>query len=158
VGEAPPAGPIVAAEAPPRARASHYPEPFAARVAGRVKRPLGALFGVEAFGVNLTTLAPGACSALHHSHSRQDEFVYVVDGELTLHLGDDVMAIRAGECVGFPTGGPAHHLENRGAGPATYLEIGDRAEGDVGSYPADDLEAKLVEGRWAFQHKDGRPY
>jgi uncharacterized cupin superfamily protein len=151
-------GPVEAAAAPARAKPTNYPEPFAAPVAGRIKRPLADLFGIKAFGVNLTTLPPGASSALHHSHSRQDEFVYVVEGELTLHLGDEAMPIRAGECVGFPAGGPAHHLENRGEAPATYLEVGDRAEGDVAAYPDDDLQAALVDGRWVFQHKDGRPY
>jgi uncharacterized cupin superfamily protein len=75
---------VVAADAAPRGRASNYPEPFASRMAGRVKRPLGDLFGLGNFGVNLTTLAPGAVSSLRHAHSRQDEFVYILEGEPTL--------------------------------------------------------------------------
>jgi uncharacterized cupin superfamily protein len=76
--------PLFASEAPPRAKITNYPEPFAARVGGRLKRPLGDLFGLRNFGVNLTRLAPGAVSSLHHRHSRQDEFIYVVEGEATL--------------------------------------------------------------------------
>jgi len=75
---------IEATQAPPRTKPSNYPEPFASRVAGREKRPLGDLFGLKSFGVNLTRLSPGSMSALRHRHSRQDEFVYVLEGEPTL--------------------------------------------------------------------------
>ena len=75
---------VVAAEAPPRTRPSFYPPEFAARVAGRVKRPLGDLFGLSNFGVNLTRLGPGAASSLHHKHSKQDELIYVLEGRPTL--------------------------------------------------------------------------
>ena len=75
---------LVCCEAPPRTKLTNYPEPFAARVGGRLKRPLGDLFGLRNFGVNLTRLAPGAVSSLHHRHSRQDEFIYVLEGEATL--------------------------------------------------------------------------
>ena len=75
---------LFASEAPPRSKRTNYPAPFAARVAGRDKRPLGDLFGLRNFGVNLTRLAPGAASSLHHRHSGQDEFIYVLEGEATL--------------------------------------------------------------------------
>src|SRR5690242_15030406 len=75
---------VVAADAPPRTRQTNYPQPFASRMAGREKRPLGELFGLSNFGVNLTRLAPGATSALRHAHSRQDELVYILEGEPTL--------------------------------------------------------------------------
>ena len=75
---------IVAEEVPPRTKATSYPEPFASRMAGRRKHPLGDLFGLTNFGVNLTRLAPGAVSALRHSHTRQDEFFYVLQDALTL--------------------------------------------------------------------------
>ena len=78
---------LVASETPPRTKPSNYPEPYASRMAGRVKRPLGDLFGLKNFGVNLTRLAPGAVSTLHHQHSRQDEFVYVLEGQPTLFTG-----------------------------------------------------------------------
>ena len=91
-----PASPEVAVkarEAPARAKPSNYPEPFASRMAGREKRPLGELFGLRNFGVNLTRLAPGAVSSLRHAHSRQDEFIYVLEGEPTLvtNAGESVL-------------------------------------------------------------------
>jgi uncharacterized cupin superfamily protein len=150
---------VTAALAPPRTKASNYPAPFSSRMAGRVKRPLGDLFGLQAFGVNLTTLLPGAVSALHHRHSRQDEFIHAIEGELTLFVGEEATVLRAGDCAGFAAGGAAHHIENRGAAPATYLEVGDRRDDDRVEYPSDDLAAVMGEdGRWRFTHKDGAPY
>jgi uncharacterized cupin superfamily protein len=150
---------IQAAEAPPRAKPSNYPPPFAARVAGRVKRPLGDLFGLRSFGVNLTTLRPGAASALHHVHSRQDEFIYVVEGEPTLFTDQGETRLRPGMVAGFPAGGTAHHLENRTDRDCVILEIGDRTPGDTGHYPDDDLQAVLgPDGAWRFARKDGTPW
>jgi uncharacterized cupin superfamily protein len=148
---------LVAAQAAPRTK-SNYPPEFAARVAGRVKRPLGDVFGLTNFGVNHTTLAPGARSALQHRHSRQDELVYVLAGEAVLVTGDEETLLQAGMCAGFAAGGVSHHLENRSSAPVVYLEIGDRSPGDAGEYPHDDIAAKLVEGAWVFTHKDGTPY
>mgnify|MGYP001427368704 CR=1 FL=1 len=147
-----------AADAPPRMKPSNYPPPFAARMEGRVKRPLGDLFGLANFGVNLTRLEPGAVSALQHRHSRQDEFVYVLEGELVLVTGATETRLTPGMCAGFPAGDSPHHLENRSAAPALYLEIGDRTEGDEVSYPADDLVAMRRDGGWVFTRKDGTPY
>src|SRR5918997_5079614 len=96
---------IHASGAPPRTKPSNYPEPFASVVAGREKRPLGDLFGLKNFGVNLTRLHPGSASALRHRHSRQDEFVYVLSGEPTLVLDSSVVQLRPGMCAGFPAGG-----------------------------------------------------
>jgi len=150
---------IVAAEAPPRTKASNYPEPFASRMAGRLKRPLGDLFGLANFGVNLTRLEPGAVSALRHAHSKQDEFVYILQGHPTLHTDESRRRLAPGMCAGFAAGtGNAHRLLNESAEPVVYLEVGDRSAGDEGSYPDDDLEALRVEGAWAFVHKDGTPY
>lgn len=150
---------VEAAAVAPRARASNYPEPFALRVRGREKRVLGDLFGLNNFGVNLTRLAPGAQSALKHRHSRQDEFVFILEGEPTLLLDDDEIVLRAGMCAGFPAAGAAHCLTNRTDRDVVYLEIGDRSAGDAASYPNDDLAAALgPDGRWTFSHKDGRPY
>ncbi len=143
----------------PRSRPSNYPEPFARRVAGREKRALGDAFGLKNFGVNLTRLAPGAWSALLHRHSRQDEFVYILEGAPTLVTEDGETQLRPGMCAGFPAGGVAHHLVNRTDTDALYLEIGDRTAGDSADYPADDLEARLgPDGGWRFFHKDGRAY
>jgi uncharacterized cupin superfamily protein len=157
--ESKPMTPIEAAAAPPRAKPSSYPEPFASLVAGRVKRPLGDLFGLRNFGVNLTRLAPGAISAVHHQHSRQDEFVYVLEGTPTLCLGTEEVALRPGMCAGFPAGGTAHHLVNRSDEDVVILEVGDRTEGDEGTYPDDDLGARFdADGKWRFTHKDGSSY
>ncbi len=150
---------VVAAEAAPRVKPSNYPEPFASRMAGRVKRPLGDLFGLSNFGVNLTTLAPGAISALRHSHSRQDEFIYIVKGRPTLHTDAGKTPLAPGMCAGFKAGiGDAHQLINETGEEVVYLEVGDRTPGDEGAYPDDDIRAELREGRWMFTHKDGRPY
>lgn len=149
---------VVAAEAPARAKPSNYPPPFAARVAGRVKRPLGALFRIRNFGVNITTLHPGAASALHHVHSRQDELIYVLEGEPTLVTDQGETDLRPGMVAGFPAGGTAHHLENRTDRDCVILEVGDRTPGDTASYPDDDLEAVLgPDGAWRFTRKDGTP-
>lgn len=150
--------PIRASEAPERTKPSTYPEPFASRMLGRLKRPLGELFALRNFGVNLTTLQPGAVSALHHAHSKQDEFVYIVSGHPTLFLADESMEMEPGMAVGFPAGGAAHHLANNTQAPVTYLEIGDRSAADLCSYPDDDLVAEGHEGGWVFKHKDGTPY
>lgn len=150
---------IVAADAPPRKKASNYPEPFASRMAGRLKRPLGDLFELTNFGVNLTTLAPGAVSALRHSHSRQDEFIYIVRGRPTLRTNAGSTSLEPGMCAGFKAAsGDAHHLINETEEDVVYLEVGDRTPGDEGSYPDDDIRAELREGRWVFTHKDGQPY
>lgn len=147
-----------ALDVPLRHQPSSYPPPFAARMAGREKRPLGDAFGLRNFGVNLTTILPGAVSALQHAHSRQDEFVYVLEGSLVLEHEHGETVLDAGMCAGFPAGGAAHRLVNRSLVPATLLEIGDRTEGDQARYPADDLEAFRAGGRWVFRHKDGTPY
>nr|WP_276207801.1 cupin domain-containing protein [Novosphingobium panipatense] len=150
--------PAAASEMPPRTKPSNYPAPFAQRMSGRTKRPLGDAFGLSNFGVNLTTLSPGAVSALQHIHSKQDEFVYVVSGELTLVSGADLHVMTAGMCVGFPAAGTSHHLENRSPREATFLEVGDRSEGDEVSYPADDITAVRDRSGWRFMHKNGEPY
>ena len=145
-------------EAAPRVKPSNYPPEFAARMEGRVKRPLGDLFGLTNFGVNLTTLAPGAASALQHRHSRQDEFVFVLEGEAVLVTGNEETLLGPGICAGFKAGGVSHHLENRSTAPVLYLEIGDRTEGDEVAYPVDDLVALREGGAWRFRRKDGTPY
>jgi uncharacterized cupin superfamily protein len=150
---------IEARTAPPRTKPSNYPEPFFSRMASREKQPLGDLFGLKNFGVNLTKLLPGGESALLHRHSRQDEFVYILEGEPTLVTDAGEVRLSPGMCAGFAAGGIAHHLVNRTDKDVVYLEIGDRTAGDEGSYPEDDLKAALgADGKWQFSHKDGRPY
>ena len=144
---------------PPRTKRSTYPEPFFSRMAKREKRQLGEVFGLTTFGVNLTRLAPGGESALLHRHSRQDEFVLILEGEPTLVTDEGEMVLRPGFCAGFPAAGRAHQLVNRTSADVVILEVGDRTPGDEGSYPADDLRAVLgAGGAWRYLHKDGRAY
>ncbi|MEM7696140.1 MAG: cupin domain-containing protein [Pseudomonadota bacterium] len=150
--------PTAAADFAPRTKPSNYPKPFADRVAGRTKRALGDPFGVKSFGVNLTVLAPGAVSALHHTHAVQDEMVYIVSGHPTLILGEERFAMAPGMVMGFAAGGPAHHLVNETETDVTVLEMGDRGAGDSITYPADDLAAVWTDAGWAFTKKDGTPY
>lgn len=150
---------VTAAEVPARTRPSVYPKPFASRMAGREKRPLGDLFGLTNFGVNLTRLAPNAASALRHAHTKQDEFVYILQGRPTLHTDEGRTLLSPGMCAGFKAGtGNGHHLINETTEEVLYLEVGDRTPGDEGSYPDDDLKALLVDGKWKFVHRDGTPY
>lgn len=144
---------------PPRVTQSIYPEPFRSSFAGRTKRVLGDRFGLRNFGVNLTHLVPGARSALLHRHSRQDEFVYVLEGSPTLVTDEGELTLSPGDCAGFPAGGLAHQLVNRSLENVWYLEVGDRSAGDAAEYPADDLQATLDHGgTWRFSRKDGTPY
>lgn len=151
---------VTAADAPLRPRPSNYPAPFVARISGREKRPLGDLFGLANFGVNLVRLPPGAISALRHAHTRQDEFVYVLAGHPVLRTDAGDTPLSPGMCAGFPAGsGDGHQLLNPGGEDVLYLEVGDRTPGDAVSYPDEDLQAVLgADGRWQFLHKDGRPY
>ena len=149
---------IVAAEARPRGTPSNYPEPFASMMNGRVKRPLGDPFGLENFGVNHVTLPPGAMSALFHRHAVQDEWIYVLAGEVTLIHENGETVLRQDMCAGFPKNGGAHQIVNRAERDAVYLEVGDRQTGDSVHYPRDDLVAVRTEGRWQFAHKDGTAY
>jgi uncharacterized cupin superfamily protein len=151
---------LKALEAPPRARASGYPEKFRARVAGREKKPLGDLFGLTNFGVNLTRLAPGAESSLRHAHARQDEFVYILEGRPTLVTNQGPTELAPGMCAGFKAGdGDAHHLVNRTNQDVLYLEIGDRTPGDSAIYPDEDMQVvQDADGKWRYLHKDGTPY
>ena len=150
---------ILAAEVPPRDTPSNYPKPFASRMAGREKRQLGDVFCLQNFGVNLTRLAPNAVSALRHAHSKQDEFVYILQGRPTLQTDEGKIQLTPGMCAGFRAGtGRANNLVNETSEDVVYLEIGDRTPGDEGTFPDDDLQAVLEDGRWQFYHKDGTPY
>jgi len=147
--------PVPAREVPPRAAVSFYPEPFKSRVAGRSKRQLGEYFGLKNFGVNLTTLAPGSQSSIRHAHTKQDEFIYVVQGRPTLYTNEGKTELAPGICMGFRGGtGNAHHLRNESAEEVLYLEIGDRPPGDEVNYPDDDL--RVVDRKYV--HKNGTPY
>jgi uncharacterized cupin superfamily protein len=152
--------PISAASVPAKMGQTIYPMPFAQKVEGRLKRKLGEVFGLTNFGVNLTHLSPGAASALAHSHSKQDEFIFVLEGTLSLVFGPAEFTLQRGDCYGFKAGtGIAHQLINRTAETVSYLEMGDRTPGDEVDYPHNDLKAtQLDNGLWSLTHKDGRPY
>ncbi|HYK13002.1 MAG TPA: cupin domain-containing protein, partial [Burkholderiales bacterium] len=138
---------------------SNYPESFKPRVAGRAKQRPGDALGLKNFGVNLTTLKPGAASALRHWHAKQDEFVYIVSGEVVLVTGRGEQVLTPGMCAGFPAGkADGHHVVNRSPRDAVFLEVGDRTPGDGATYPGDDLAATALESGWQFTHKDGTPY
>lgn len=150
---------VIAASVAPRTKPSNYPEPFFSRMARREKRQLGDVFGLKNFGVNLTRLAPGGESALLHTHSKQDEFIYILQGQPTLVTEKGETQLEPGMCAGFPAKGMAHQLVNRTSDDVFILEVGDRTPGDEGSYPRDDIQAVMgADGKWQFTHKDGRPY
>jgi uncharacterized cupin superfamily protein len=151
---------IWALEAQLRSRPSGYPVQFQPLVKGREKRPLGDHFGLKNFGVNLTRLPPGVATALRHAHTRQDEFVYVVEGHPVLVTNDGEEWLSPGMCVGFPHGtGNAHHLINRTNADVVIIEVGDRTPGDAATYPDDDLKAEYTpNGTYRFTRKDGTEY
>jgi uncharacterized cupin superfamily protein len=138
---------------------SGYPEPFKARMGEANWRPLGEPFGLSQFGVNLETLQPGAQSALRHWHTLEDEFVYMLSGELILRNNDGECLLSAGMCVGFKAGdNNAHHLVNRGTAAASFIIVGSRVAGDRAFYPDDDLAWFHRDGLRLAVHRDGSPY
>ena len=139
---------------------SVYPEPFAQQVSGRLKRKLGDVFELSNFGINLTHLDPGSVSALFHTHTVQDEFIYILEGTPTLIFGDKEFPMKPGECMGFKAGtGTGHQLVNRSKEVVAYIEIGDRTPAERCKYPNDDIEATdSTDGSWVFTHKNGAPY
>ncbi len=140
-------------------RGSSYPEAFREPCRTRIKRVLGDALGLSNFGVNLVTLPPGAWSAQRHWHSHEDEFVYVVEGEVTLITDGGEQALGAGQAAGFPAGkADGHHLVNKGSALATYLEIGDRRRDDAVAYPDVDLHLEPAPQGRVFTNKKGEPY
>ncbi len=139
---------------------SGYPEPFRSQVLPREKRALGDAFGLTNIGVNLTTLPPGKVSSMRHHHTREDELVYVLEGEVVLVTDAGEETLSPGMCAGFPAGsGDGHQLANRGSVPARYLEISNRDESDVAIYPDVDLAYRRGEGgKPMFTRKDGSSY
>ena len=138
---------------------SGYPEPYRSRVLPRARRALGDAAGLTKFGVNYTTLGPGAASSMRHWHTHEDELVFVLSGELVLVTDAGERPLRAGQCAGFPAGhADGHQLVNRGTTTAVYLEIGSRDADDVAHYPDVDLQWNAPGARDRYTHKDGRPY
>ncbi len=136
-----------------------YPAPFDKATQGRTKRRLTQALGLTRFGVNITEMAPGGGSALRHWHSHEDEFVYVLKGEVVLVTDDGEQTLRPGMCAGFPAGKPdGHCLQNRSDEIAVIIEVGSRDMDDACHYPDDDLLCKP--GRYenaVFTKKDGTP-
>ena len=140
-------------------RGSGYPEPFKSRMGDRAKRRLGDACGLSKFGVNLVTLAVGAQSALRHWHTLEEEFVYVLEGEVVLVTNAGEQTLKAGMCAGYPAGArDGHHFINRSSRPAKYLEIGTNVPGDIAFYPDDDVRLIQDEDDYVYAHKDGRRY
>jgi uncharacterized cupin superfamily protein len=139
---------------------SGYPEPFKSRVLPREKRALGDALGLTKVGVNLSTLLPGKESSMRHYHTREDEMIFMVEGEVVLITDEGEQVLTAGHCAGFPAGSSnGHHLVNRSDKPARYLEISNRDPQDSASYSDVDLAyRKAADGSAIFSHKDGTPY
>ena len=143
----------------PAVTGSAYPEHFKSRVVARRKQKLGDALGLKNFGVNLTTIPPGAVSALRHWHSHEDEFIYIVSGELTLVTNNGEQRLTPGMCAGFPAGrSNGHCLINRTKQDAVYLEVGDRRPEDAVTYPDDDIAGRATPQGRRFTRKDGKPY
>ncbi len=135
---------------------SSYPAPFAREAAQRTRQRLGDAGGLTQFGVNLLQLPPGAWSSQRHWHALEDEFVFVVSGEVVLVTDQGEETLHAGDCAAFPKNTPdGHHLVNRSDAAVVCLEVGTRVDGERVVYPDIDL---LVEPKRGFTHKDGTPY
>lgn len=141
----------------PRIKGSGYPLPFDAPCADRVRQRLGNAGGLNDFGVNLMRLPAGNWSSQRHWHTHEDEFVYVLEGELTLVEDGGETVLRAGDCAAFPKNSRnGHHMINRSSATAVYLEVGSRSPADI-TYCSDiDMMSSNADGR--FVHRDGTPY
>ncbi len=138
---------------------SSYPQIFQAQVDGRLRKRLGNACGLEQFGVNITRLAPGSTSALRHWHEQEDEFIFVLEGELVLIEDEGETVLTRGECAGFKAGlANGHHLVNRSGNDTYYLEIGTRAATEKAHYPDDDLVGIKNKDGFQFTRKSGDPY
>jgi uncharacterized cupin superfamily protein len=144
----------------PESNATTYPEPLRAPNQLRYNRRLGNHAGLKNFGVNLTRIVPGGQSSYRHAHSTQDEFIYVLEGEVVVETNDGSQVLKPGMCVGFPAGtGDAHRFVNRTATNVLLLVVGDRSAGDEIVYPDVDLHGKLQpDGKYSYTRKDGTPY
>lgn len=144
----------------PESNRSGYPEPYSTMAEKRWNRRLGDHAGLSNFGVNITRIEPGGMSSQRHWHLRQDEFVYVLEGEATLvtEAGEEVLT--PGMCAGFPAGAQnGHHFRNRTDADVLILVVGDRSPDEVAHYPDCDLAGHAdADGRFVFTKKDGTPF
>jgi uncharacterized cupin superfamily protein len=149
--------PKVDVAAVPQIKGVGYPPPFAAASADRIRQRLGNAGGLKDFGINLMRLPPGNWSSQRHWHSHEDEFVYVLEGELILVENCGETVLRAGDCAAFPKGsGNGHHMMNKSGAMAVYLEVGSRHPEDLTTCSDVDMMSANADGR--FVHKDGTPY
>lgn len=149
--------PKVDLAAVPTRKGSGYPPQFDVPCAERTRRRLGEAGGLRDFGVNLMTLPPGSWSSQRHWHSHEDEFVYVLEGTVTLIEDGGETVLHAGDCATFPKGtANGHHLINQSAAVAVYLEVGSRHPDDLTTCSDVDMMSSNADGR--FVHKDGTPY
>jgi uncharacterized cupin superfamily protein len=150
--------PKIDIDAAPTRFGTSYPPPYDAPCLGRKPWKLGDAAGLTQFGVNLQRLAPGVWSSQRHWHTAEDEFVWVVEGEVVLVTDEGEQVLRAGDCAGFPAGAPnGHHLQNRSAAEAVLLEVGSRREAeDACDYP--DIDLTLAAGESEYRHRDGSRY
>jgi uncharacterized cupin superfamily protein len=150
--------PVVAVADVPLNKSIIYPPHLKAPFEGRAKRRVGDAVGMKNFGFNITTLEPGAWSSHRHWHTRQDEMIYLLEGELTLVTDSGRSVIKPGTAVGFPANsGESHNLINSGTTTAVYIEVGDRLPGDEVTYADVDLAARQNTPSYSFTKRDGSP-
>jgi len=138
---------------------SGYPEPFRRVIVGRERQRLGNAIGLDQFGVNLSRLKPGAQSSQRHWHSNEDEFVYILKGEVVLHEDGGETVLRAGDAAGWKAGvADGHCLINRSAEDVVFLEIGTRSKHERVDYPDIDLKVVRDDQGMRYTHKSGKPY
>jgi uncharacterized cupin superfamily protein len=144
----------------PSRATSGYPPEFQKVVEGRSKQALGNAAGLTQFGVNRTVLKPGAASSVRHWHVQEDEFVYVLEGELTLIENEGETILHAGDAAGFKANvANGHQLVNRSTHDAVYLEVGTRSKGEIAHYVDADLALSYgADGKIVYTHKNGEPY
>jgi len=137
---------------------SRYPTPFDQPCAARIRKRLGDAAGLTDFGVNLLRLPPGTWSSQRHWHSAEDEFVFILEGEVVLVTDSGEETLRAGDCAGFKAGTrDGHHLQNRSRDDAVLLEVGSRnTSQDECQYP--DIDMRSLKDDAGYVHRDGKPY
>ena len=148
--------PVLDLDAIPVREGSGYPEPYATEMGVRTSRRLGDAAGLTQFGVNLVELAPGAKSSLRHWHENEDEFAWILEGELVLIEDDGETVVGPGTAIGWPKGTPnGHQLVNRSDAPARFLVVGTRAGFEIAHYSDVDMVARIAGGKLRFERRDG---
>lgn len=143
----------------PSVRGTSYPAPFDEPCRHRERKRLGDQAGLTQYGVGLLRLPPGSWSSQRHWHSEEDEFVYILAGEVVLVTDEGEEVLRAGDCAGFKAGrADGHHLQNRSGADALVLEVGTRSQGDACTYPDIDMLAPAHAKPAIYTHRDGTPY